>query len=132
MWRSSVLAQFRTSVCTGNGQALQSALRGARAVICTGRLGDLPSAAEQGGLEHLIVVSSAGQPAAAYIACKAAVVLCVRISERGASFVGSWPRQCKLTRLAGRMSGPCIYELVTVAQSECLIGARRTTFPVCI
>lgn len=49
----------------GNGQALQSALRGARAVICTGRLGDLSNAAEQGSLEHLILVASAGQPSAA-------------------------------------------------------------------
>ena len=66
MRRCSVLAQPRTSVCAGNGQALRAALKGARAVICTGRLGDLPSAAEQASLEHLIVVSSAGQPAAAY------------------------------------------------------------------
>lgn len=49
-------------ICTyaGNSQTVQSALRGARAVICTGRLGELLRAAEQTSLEHLIVVSSAG------------------------------------------------------------------------
>jgi len=50
------------AICSyaGNSQTVQSALRGARAVICTGRLGELPRAAEQRSLEHLIVVSSAG------------------------------------------------------------------------
>ena len=52
-----------TCECTGNVQALQSALRGAKAAVCTGRLGSLLQAAEQQNLQHIVVVSSAGEPA---------------------------------------------------------------------
>ncbi len=47
--------------CAGSMQALQPALTGAKAVVCTGRLGNLLQAAEQQRLEHIVVVSSAGQ-----------------------------------------------------------------------
>ena len=49
------------SVClAGNAQALEAALKGARAVICTGRLGILLELPQSRKLEHLIVLSSAG------------------------------------------------------------------------
>ena len=47
--------------CAGSVQALQPALTGAKAVVCTGRLGNLLQAAEQQGLDHIVVVSAAGQ-----------------------------------------------------------------------
>lgn len=50
------------SDCAGSVDALQAALTGTKAVVCTGRLGSLLQAAEQQDLEHLVAVSSAGQP----------------------------------------------------------------------
>ncbi|BDA48364.1 hypothetical protein COCOBI_12-0410 [Coccomyxa sp. Obi] len=45
---------------TGNARALEAALRGVRAVICTGRLGDLLPLCQQRKVEHLILLTSVG------------------------------------------------------------------------
>lgn len=44
----------------GNAKAMEAALKGARAVICTGRLGSLLELPQARKVEHLIVLSSAG------------------------------------------------------------------------
>lgn len=50
----------QATLSAGSVQALQPALTGAKAVVCTGRLGNLLQAAEQQRLYHIVVVSSAG------------------------------------------------------------------------
>jgi hypothetical protein len=42
----------------GSGRALEAALRGAQAVVCTGRLGGLPNLAQRRSVEHLVVLCS--------------------------------------------------------------------------
>ncbi|CAL8463745.1 g3279 [Coccomyxa elongata] len=50
---------------TGNTRALEAALRGVRAVICTGRLGDLLPLCQQKKVEHLILLTSVGSSGSA-------------------------------------------------------------------
>ena len=96
------------SVClAGNAQALEAALKGARAVICTGRLGILLELPQSRKLEHLIVLSSAGGQHGMHVPHLAATSLannaeafaakdaCPTTSSGGESQQRNWaPPQC--------------------------------------
>lgn len=45
----------------GDEQVVSRALRGARAVICPGKLGALPRVAAEQRVEHIVLLSSAGR-----------------------------------------------------------------------
>lgn len=54
---------------SGDLRALEAALRGVRTVICTGRLGHLLPLCQRKRIDHLIVLTSAGQPIYSPLAC---------------------------------------------------------------
>ncbi len=53
--------RHRSSSGTGDARAVQAALRGVRAVICTGRLGEVLPLCQQRKVEHLILLTSTGE-----------------------------------------------------------------------